>query len=85
MSNAQGAASAESQQLGSNVPTPAPTPAAGDPKIKPLNFSEGSGNTKVEKPLDSKANNWSLWAQDIYLIFDFMKAIGYVKGKICHS
>jgi len=61
---------------------PAPTLAAGDLKIKPLNFSEGNGNTKVKKPLDSKANNWSLWAQDIYLIFDFMKAIGYVEGKI---
>jgi len=58
MSTAQGAASAGSQQSGSNAPISALTLATGDPNIKPLNFAEGNGNMKVEKPLDSKANNW---------------------------
>ena len=69
MSNAQGAASAGSEQLGSNVSTPAPTLAAGDPNIKPVKFSKGRGNTEVEKPLDSKftshahisAPTWETW------------------------
>ena len=67
----------DSEPAESGPPSDAPPP----PIIR-IQVSDVSDASKIEETLDSQLNNWSVWSQSMYLLFDIINAAPYVEGTI---
>ena len=69
---------ATSHQHNWHVPMAAPTTIA----IARIHAAEGAAVTKAGEVLDSKAKNWTSWAQAIALLFKLFGVQEYVSGEV---
>ena len=67
----------DSKLAESGPPSDAPLPP-----IICIQVSDISDASKIEETLDSQLNNWSIWSQSMYLLFNIINAAPYVEGTI---